>query len=426
MTSDRFLYLLWLSVSLVGVQGPSWAVAQRASALSPCPLGPEQRESRPTVSAAVTPSQTNMCGEEFMISMDRRNGEPSVVLLSFDLSTLSSRYSKPAVLEVFAAAGSRDFPAQNITVFGFASKIDDVDSVSWNASGDVLKPFDPSENWMTTCFDNVIREDKATKVGQIEIPNAENVNAEGGMVLQIDVTEAVRNGIRSFALVRTIECDDDNGGREDVPKGNILLSSICSNDTDFHGQQYPPRVVVGPSPPPPKCVFTRGYYKIHINSRTPNDYRHAEYFLTHSLRSKEKSVIVTSSWWIHKISNSRKIWKIRKDAVSGMPMTFFGVKRRSKYSYLAGTKRGKPRLGTEKDAMRIIPRALRCSQVDCENVYLVSHKRKKDGKPSYLTIKVGTNEFNVFEKRVSWKYFRQVDRWNGLFQLIPTDAANKN
>jgi hypothetical protein len=99
-------------------------------------------------------------------------------------------------------------------------------------------------------------------------------------------------------------------------------------------------------------------------------------------------------------------------------MTFFGVKRRSTYSYLAGTRRGKPRLGTKKDTMRILPRPLRCSQVDCENVYLVSHQRKKKGKRSYLTIKLEKNA-SGFEKRVSWKYLRDVDRWNGLFQLIP-------
>ncbi|KAI8102836.1 hypothetical protein M9434_005628 [Picochlorum sp. BPE23] len=409
MTLNRFYYAL-LSVSLVGVQ-----------ALSPCPLGPDQRESLAAVAVAVTPSQTNMCAEDFMVSMDRKNGEPSVVLLSFEPSSVSS-LSKPAVLQVFARPDSKDFPPQNITVYGFTSVLNDTESVSWNTSGDILKPFDPFVNWMLSCSDNVIQEDNGVKIGTIQIRHSELVSADGGEPLQIDVTEALRNGIRTFALARMIACAEEDDLEADVPKGNILLSSSCSNDTDTWGQQYPPRIVSGPIPPPPKCTFTRGYYKIHINSRRASDYRRVEYYLTHSLKSKEKEIIVTSSWWIHKVSNSRKLWKIREDAVSGTPMTFFGVKRRSKYSYLAGSKRGKPRLGTKTDTMRIIPRELRCSQVDCENVYLVSHKRKKDGKRAYLTINIE----DLSNKRVSWKYFRKVDRFNGLFQLIPSAASKKS
>jgi hypothetical protein len=361
-----------------------------------------------------------MCGEDFMVSMDRKNGEPSVVLLSFEPSSVSS-LSKPAVLQVFARPDSKDFPPQNITVYGFTSVLNDTESVSWNTSGDILKPFDPFVNWMLSCSDNVIQEDNGVKIGTIQIRHSELINAEGGEPLQIDVTEALRNGIRTFALARMIACAEEDDLEADVPKGNILLSSSCSNDTDTWGQQYPPRIVSGPIPPPPKCTFTRGYYKIHINSRRASDYRRVEYYLTHSLKSKEKEIIVTSSWWIHKVSNSRKLWKIREDAVSGTPVTFFGVKRRSKYSYLAGSKRGKPRLGTKTDTMRIIPRELRCSQVECENVYLVSHKRKKDGKRAYLTINIE----DLSNKRVSWKYFRKVDRFNGLFQLIPSAASKK-
>jgi len=130
----------------------SWFVCvlllEGVCALSPCPLGPKQQESFADVAVAVTPSQTNTCGEDFMISMDRENREPSVVLLSFGSSV--SSFSKPAVLEVFARADSSDFRPQNITVYGFTSVLDDVENVSWNSSGGILKPFDPSENWMDT------------------------------------------------------------------------------------------------------------------------------------------------------------------------------------------------------------------------------------------------------------------------------------
>jgi hypothetical protein len=336
------------------------------------------------------------------------------VLLSFD-SSVVSQTSRPALLEIFAPADSEDFPSQNITVFGFKTSV--TDSVSWDTLSNVLKPFDPAENWMTTCSDNIIQKDNVENLGVIEFPHAEVINAFGGMTFQIDVTKAVRQGIRSFALARMIECDDkdDPWDKKDVPKGNILISSLCSNDTDFHGQQYPPRIVFGSPSPPPKCTFKKGYYKIHINSRDPYDYRRREYFLTHSLKSKEKNIDVTSSWWIHKVSKSRRLWKIREYTLSDAPMTFFGVKRRSKYSYLGGTIKDKPRLGTKKDKMRIIPRELRCSQADCENVYLVSDRRKKQGKASYLTINIK----NQNRKTVSWKYSWQVNRWNGLFQLIP-------
>lgn len=414
ISKARFLSGL-LVLFLLVIEGPNVFVC----ALAPCPLGSQQKKLQATTAVALTPSQTATCGQDFVISMDRRNREPSVVLLFFDSVSSQAKEAMPAVLEIFLTADSKDFPSQNITVFGFSSKNtsshDDLENLSWSTFDQVLKPFDPSENWMTTCSDNVIQENNVMNLGKIEIPSSEVVNGLGGMVQQIDVSKAIRQGIHSFALVRMIECDDKTGGKQDVPKGNIILSSLCSNDTDFQGQQYPPAIVFGPSPRPPRCTFKRGYYKIHINSRDPNNYRHLEYFLTHSLKSKDTTIDVTSSWWIHKISKSRKLWKIRSDTFSDMPVTFFGVKRRTKYSYLGGTKRSKPSLGTKNDKMRIIPRELRCAQVDCENVFLVSDKRKKQGKKSYLTI----NLENRTNKTVSWKYSREVDAWNGVFQLIP-------
>lgn len=403
---SRYLLLL---VLLLKIQGPLFA-----HGLAPCPLGPKQKESVARVAVAVTPSQTNTCGKDFMISMDEKNREPSVVFLSFD-SSVASQQAKPAVLEIFAPADSRDFPSQNVTVFGFKTPV--TNSVSWDSLSDILKPFKPAQNWMKTCSDNVIQEDTAVNLGTIEFPHAEVVNAFGGMMFQLDVTKAVREGIRSFALARMITCDnkDDSWDKKDVPKGNILISSLCSNHTDFYGQQYPPRIVFGSPPPPPKCTFKRGYYKIHINSRDPYSYRRKEYFLTHSLKSKEKNIDVTSSWGVHKLSKSRRLWKIREDAISDTPTTFFGVKRRSKYSYLGGTRKGKPCLGRKKDKIRIIPRELMCSQADCENVYLVSDRRKRQGKRSYLTINIE----NLNKKTLAWKYSWEVDRWNGLFQLIP-------
>lgn len=400
LTHILLLYLLAL-VFLLDVQGGLFVYG-----LAPCTVGPKQKESIASVAVAVTPSQTNACGKDFMISMDKENGEPSVVLLSFDSSVVSEE-RKPAVLEIFVTADSRHYGTHNITLFGFKTPV--TSSVSWDTLRNVLKPFDPPENWMALCSDNVIQEGTVQNLGKIEIVDSENVGDLGGIPYQFDVTKAVRQGIRSFALARMIDCD-----AVDNAKGNIVLSSLCSNDTDFHGQQYPPRIVFGSPPPPPKCTFKQGYYKIHINSVDLNRNR-KEYFLTHSLKSNEKNIDVTSKWWIHTISKSRRLWKIREDTLSDTPMTFFGVKRRSKYSYLGGTKKGKPRLGRKTDRMRIIPREFRCSQADCENVYLVSDRRKKQGKRSYLAINVE----NKSAKTVSWKYSWEVNIWNGLFQLIP-------
>lgn len=406
--------LLLLLLFLVVVQGPSLAVAS-----NPCPLGSRQKEVLPSMAVAVTPSKTNACGKEFMISMDRANGEPSVVLLSFDPLVLSqNKQLMPAVLEIFVTRESTAYFQQNITIFGYTSKSmerNDTDYVSWNSSDEILKPFDPYKNWMVTCSDNVIREDTATNLGYVTAPDAENLSDQGGISVQIDLSKAILQGFHSFALVRMIECEQKPDGKQDVPTGNVTLSSLCTNDTDFHGQQYPPRIIFGPNPPPEQCTYKRGYYKIHIDSRNWNTDVRQEYFLTHSLKSSVKSIDVTSSWWIHKLSNSRKLWKIRKDTLSGTPTTFFGVKRRSKYSYLGGTSGYKPSLGTKKDTMRIVPRRWRCSMVDCGNVYLVSDKRKKQGKKSYLTIDIERTR----NKTVAWKYSWEVQPWNGVFQLIP-------
>lgn len=408
MFSQLPQYLLLLVLALLSVQ----PAVDANSALPPCPIGSKQKEFQATVAMAVTPSQTNRCGKDFMVSMDRKNGEPSVVVLSFDSSVVSLE-KRPAILELFASADARDFPPQNSTVFGVSSSVTNSDS--WDTLGTVLKPFDPSSNWMTVCSENIIQEDAVMDLGTLSIPHSEVVNAYGGMTFQIDVSKAIAKGIHSFALARMIECDV--GQSRDVPRGNIILSSLCPNDTDFQGQQYPPRLVLGKPSPPPKCSFKRGYYKIHIKSTSPITNRRAEYFLTHSLKSKDKTIAVTSIWWIHKLSKSRRLWKIREDTVSGTAMTFFGVKRRTKYSYLGGTKKNKPSLGTKKDSrMRILPRELRCFQVDCNNVYLVSDRRKRQGKPSYLTINVE----NPGQKTVSWKYSSQADWRNGLYQLIPS------
>ena len=139
------------------------------------------------------------------------------------------------------------------------------------------------------------------------------------------------------------------------------------------------------------------------------------YLLKHSFNSEDRKVYVTSKL-PNGSSKYKLMWKLNKDTLSDTPTTFFGVKRKSAYSYLGGTRRGMPALGTKKDTMRIIPQQLRCFKVNCDEVFLVSNARKKQGKPAYLTIAPGSTS----NKSVSWKYSWQPETWNwGVFQLIP-------
>jgi hypothetical protein len=97
-------------------------------------------------------------------------------------------------------------------------------------------------------------------------------------------------------------------------------------------------------------------------------------------------------------------------------MTLFAWKRRSKYSYLGGTGGGGPSLGRKKDKIRLIPRPPlgRCYTVSCNILYLVSDRRKKEGMESYLSLnwKIST------DKKLSWKYFRDIDLWYDVVDLV--------
>jgi len=299
-------------------------------------------------------------------------------------------------------------PQQNVSVFGIPS-LRDAQEVSWDMVG-FLKQFKPKENMMATCSDNVVKSSKdILKVGSLVIPDSEYNSDQGGMAISIDVRDAIKRGIHTFALVRMIECRGQ-GEQKDAPVGNFKFSSLCRNDTDFHGQQFPPRLIIGSPPPPPPCSFKRGLYKIQVQGYSTRK----EYFLTHSLRSKDRKVYIVSSRDINKIPPFQQLWKINEDSVSGKPMTLFAWKRRSKYSYLGGTGGGGPSLGRKKDKIRLIPRPGTCSTVSCNSLYLVSDRRKKEGMESYLSLnwKIST------DKRLSWKYFRDIDPWYDVVELV--------
>lgn len=370
----------------------------------PCPLGPEQKESRAVSGVAVTPSATHRCGDDFKVSMDINDGEPSVVLLSFEESVLNNAGST-VTLEVFVTGSGYGRP--NITVLGVPS-LRDTQEVSWDMVG-FLKPFKPKENMMATCSDNVVKWSKDVfKVGYLIIPDPENLSDQGGIPISIDVSNAIRRGIHTFALVKIIECRD----LKDDIRGNYAFSSLCTDDTYFHGKQFPPRLIIGSPPPPPPCSFKRGYYKIEMrNTRTIRTY-----FLTHSLRSKDRRVYITSSRDIDKIPPYQQMWKINGDSVSGKPMTLFAVKRRSKYSYLGGTAGGGPSLGTKKEKIRLIPRPGACSTTICNRLYLVSDPRKKKGIESYLRLDLR----NATKMKLSWKFFKDIDPWYDVVELVPS------
>ena len=408
-TSSSILLLLWLEVC-----SPFELGHRILFGGPPCPLGPLQEDLQATMAVAVTPSHTKACGKDFMISMDGKNKEPSVVLLSFDSPVRTK--PMPAVLEVFVNADSRHFGAQNITVFAFNMENDMHDgdgNLSWQSLKNVLKPFDSSDNQMKTCSDNIVNQNNLFRLGKTQFPDSELVSDQGGLGVKIDVSKAIKRGLYSFALVRMIDCGKTPFDKPDVPVGNIILSSLCNNDTDWHGQQYPPRIVFGPLPTPPQCVFKRGYYHILSELLDPVTDRLQNYLLKHSLKSKDKKLYITSKL-SHGPSKYKLMWKLNKDTLSDTPTTFFGIKRKSAYSYLGGTSGGMPALGTKEDTMRIIPLQLKCFQVNCNRVFLVSNARKKQGKPAYLTM-IPESKSN---KNVSWKYSWQGGIWNGLFQLI--------
>ena len=368
---------------------------------------------------AMTPSKSFKDGMDFKVSMDPKHGEPSVIAVGFSGQQVpeASKILR-AILEMHLSQNNREEPTQDqmVTVIGFN---DWVDGMNWQSSG-ILKK-NPSSS-IQDSRDNVIDwNDKVTIVGHIVVPDAKVITEQGGRTIRLDVSDAIRKGIRSFALVRMIRFDEtgNDAGRlpQDKPEGRYIFSALSDPNTawrprlvideqdfsqpvePFPPQPSPPPPADNiPSPPPPKtCSYSRGYYKIKAASC-------GNLYLTHSLKSSNTKLYLRSK---NSAKAPRSVWKINKTISADTPTTIFALGRKSKYSYLA-TGRA-PRLGKKTDVMRIAPAVPGA----CERVRFVSHARARKGLRAYLRVDPGC-------QTISWSYSKYIQDGSGDFVLSPT------
>lgn len=338
----------------------------------------------------LTPSATATQGQRFRITSDNSN-EPSVMVIKVDDYPPQSDVIY-TILQLHVRQESTNMEPEILTVFGYKSSDWDENTLSWSNFG-MLKTTTTSLN---SVKDNVIdwNDDNLVIVGHVTIPPSSAIEQEGAFV-RVDITSFVQSGIRTFAMARLIRYDQTGIGEStlprDTPQGIYYISSLReSNESwrplvtrsietkdDEPSTPFDPIPTLEspiPPPPPPSPSPVCSYQGKYMIQALTCDRR----YIAHSLKSSNKNVSL-KSW--RQAKNPRRTWKIKSATEQGEPTTLFASGRRTKYSYLAGTRT--PSLQQKDQRIRFYP----VQPDDCSRVQLVSHNRAIKGRKAFLGTK---------------------------------------
>jgi hypothetical protein len=91
--------------------------------------------------------------------------------------------------------------------------------------------------------------------GHVTVPPAAAVDAAGGAYLRLDVTDAVKRGVTSFAVVRLFRFDGSPGSPEAAIPGDVIEGVHVFDSKESGATERRPQLLIDyqtpPHPPPP-------------------------------------------------------------------------------------------------------------------------------------------------------------------------------
>ncbi|KAI8103505.1 hypothetical protein M9435_004842 [Picochlorum sp. BPE23] len=337
----------------------------------------------------LSPSSTATQGQGFRITSDNSD-EPSVLVIKVDDYPQQSNVIY-TILQLHVTKESTNTEPEIVTVFGYKNSDWNENELSWSNFG-MLRTYTTPLN---AAKDNVINwnDNNLVIVGHVTIPPSSFIKQEGTFV-RVDITPFVQSGIRTFAMVRMVRYDQTGSGDstlpQDKPQGIYYISSLKDSNESFRPlvirsieakdapsppfDPIPPLESPNPPPPPPPPPPVCSYQGKYMIQALTCDRR----YIAHSLSSSNRKVSL-KSW--RQAKNPRRTWKIKSETKQGDPTTLFASGRRTKYSYLAGTRI--PSLQQKDELVRFYP----VQSDDCSIVQLVSHNRAVKGRKAFLGTK---------------------------------------
>ena len=173
---------------------------------------------------AVTPKGASTGSESFSITSSSSAGidSPSVIVLKFPDYSGSKSDILHAVLSLHLRESTNSRP-EILTVLGTG---DDWSSntASWSSLS-FLKDVSSDSFDLQHSKDNFVKwGDGLTVVGHLTVPPSKEVGE--GASLRLDVTEHIKNGLKSFMVVRLIRYNRSSGLPQDVPDGFYRFASL--------------------------------------------------------------------------------------------------------------------------------------------------------------------------------------------------------
>ena len=103
-----------------------------------------------------------------------------------------------------------------------------------------LKPAPAQVTKTTENFINWWSNPQPSPIGYMTIPRGDKVNWDVGLDLRLDVTDAVKNGIYQFMLVRVFRFDQSLGdGPAKLPSDNVQGQYVFASKDSANITQYP-------------------------------------------------------------------------------------------------------------------------------------------------------------------------------------------
>jgi len=185
---------------------------------------------------AVTPKGAYTDSGSFSITSSSSAGidSPSIIALKFPDYTRSKSSILHAVLNLHLRESTNSRP-EILTILGIG---DDWSSntASWSSLS-FLKDISSDSFDFQHSKDNFVKwGNGVTVVGHLTVPPSSAVG-EKGSTLRFDVTEHIKNGLKSFIIVRLIRYNRSGGLPQDVPEGLYNFASLSDS-------QFAPKILL--------------------------------------------------------------------------------------------------------------------------------------------------------------------------------------
>ena len=163
------------------------------------------------------------------------SGQISVAVIKFNPDEVGNIASAVLQMHLQSATNSAE---QVMTVLALPDDWQE-EGVAWS-NLIFLKPAPAQVTKTTENFINWWSNPQPSPIGYMTIPRGDKVNWDVGLDLRLDVTDAVKNGIYQFMLVRVFRFDQSLGdGPAKLPSDNVQGQYVFASKDSANITQYP-------------------------------------------------------------------------------------------------------------------------------------------------------------------------------------------